>query len=351
MDLIRFLIIILLLVTVHELGHYIVAKIFNVYVSEFALGFGPKIFQRQGKETLFTIRLLPLGGYAAMLGESSDENEEFAHIPFERTLKGVNRGKQFLIYFAGSFMNFVLAFILFIAIAMSQPTVNQDAIIGQITPNSPAYNAGLKENDLVKKITQDGKDYEIKTFSDISQFSQSNTEGKPYTMTLERANETLYIDLVPEFNEETKSYVVGISAQLLPAETSLAGGIQAGYMLSVEASQLIFGSVIDLFTGNVGVDELSGPVGIFEVTKDINEQIGIWGLVNFTALLSVNLAIFNLLPIPALDGGRLLIVTIESIIRKSLSEKVEAMLINISFILLMILIIFVTFKDVINLFN
>ena len=350
MEIIKFLVILLILISVHEFGHFIVAKLFNVYVSEFALGFGPKIFSHKGKETEFTIRLLPLGGYAAMVGEDGEISEDLAHVPPERTLKGVNRFKQFLIMFAGSFMNLLLAFVIFCGIAFSQDTVSTKPIIGEVSQNSAAYKAGLKSGDYVKEIIQDDEVTKIASYTDLSLFSSYNTEGKDYQMIVNRSGKEEKIDISPTYDKESERYIAGFSPTIVKASHNPIDVVKNGFALSVDTSKNIFTSLKMLFTGKAGVNDLSGPVGMVDITKKISQESGILGLINFTALLSINLAIFNLLPIPALDGGRILILAIEAITRRRLNENLEAKIIGISFMLLMALIIFVTFNDITKIF-
>ncbi|MDL2211265.1 RIP metalloprotease RseP [Erysipelotrichaceae bacterium OttesenSCG-928-M19] len=350
MEIIKFLIIILILISVHEFGHFIVAKIFNVYVSEFSLGFGPKIFSHKGKETEFTIRLLPLGGFAAMVGEEGEISEDLAHVPFERTLKGVNRFKQFLIMFAGSFMNLVLAFVIFCGIVATNDIANTKPIIGEVAQNSPAQKAGLQENDYVLKIIQDDDITKVNTFTDLSLFSMFNTEGEAYEMIVSRDGKEQTLDITPEYDQESKNYVAGFSSTVLKKSSNPLTIVQNGFNVSVDRSKDIFTSLKMLFNGKAGLDDLSGPVGMVDMTKQISESGGLAALINFTAFLSINLAIFNLLPIPALDGGRIFILAIEAITRRKMSESLESKIIGLSFMLLMALIIYVTFNDLVKIF-
>ncbi|WP_423364115.1 RIP metalloprotease RseP [Mycoplasma sp. P36-A1] len=353
MEILKFLVILLVLVSVHEFGHFIAAKIFNVYVSEFALGFGPKIFSHKGKETEFSIRMLPLGGFAAMAGEDVDQDEQLAHLnlPVERTLKGVNRLKQFIIMFAGAFMNIVLAFIIFCGIAATQDTINPQPIIGVVSNDSPAAKAGLKTGDLVTSIEQDKHTTKITTYSDLSIFTSLNKEGQAYTMNVLRDNKNVSLDIKPAYVKEEERYIAGFSPSVLAASKNPKDIIVNGFNMSVDGAKSIFTSLKMLFTGKAGVNDLSGPVGMIEMTKDIDSSSGIVGLINFTALLSMNLAIFNLLPIPALDGGRILILIIEAVTRRKFSSELESRIIGVSFALLMALIVFVTFNDILKIFN
>ena len=350
MEILKFLVILLILISVHELGHFIVAKLFNVYVTEFALGFGPKIFSHKGKETEFTVRLLPLGGYAAMVGEDGEISEDLKNVPKERTLKGVNRFKQFLIMFAGSFMNLLLAFIIFCGIAATTETISPQPIIGNVTENSPAAKAGLMDGDFVKEIRQGDEVTKISSYTDLTLFSQFNVEGEKYQMVVERDNQEKTIEITPMFDTEAQRYIAGFGPSVVTPSTNPIDIVKNGWALSVNVGKNIFTSLNMLFTGKAGVNDLAGPVGMVDMTRRIDQESGLIGLINFTAILSINLAIFNLLPIPALDGGRILILTIEAITRRRLSEKLESRIIGISFMLLMALIVYVTFNDIIRVF-
>jgi regulator of sigma E protease len=350
MEIIKFIIILLILVTVHELGHFLFAKLFNVYVSEFALGFGPTIFSHQGKETKFSIRLLPLGGYAAMVGEDGVIDERLKHIPYERTVKGVNRFKQFLIMFGGSFMNILFALFLFIVLAFNQATANPNAIVGSVDKNSPAAQAGLKVDDKVVKIIQNKQETKVANYTDLTTFSALNKKGEAFTLVVDRAGKTRQINVKPKYNKTAQAYQIGIRSKINPPATNIIDGIKNGYLLFNNTKDVIFSSLQQLLTGKVGVDQMAGPVGILQMTGQVDQAAGTWGLVSFAAMLSLNLAIFNLLPIPALDGGRILILLIEAITRKKLKPSLEEKIMLISFSLLMLLVIYVTFNDIARIF-
>jgi regulator of sigma E protease len=351
MNIVLFLIIILILITIHELGHLMFAKLFNVYVTEFALGFGPKIFSRKGKETEFSIRALPLGGFAAMVGEDGEIPDELGHIPFERTVKGVNRFKQFCIMFGGSMMNFILGFIIFILLAFSQDSINPQPIIGNISANSPAQKAGLQTNDYVEAIIYNGKTDKIGSYSELQIFSMQNTKGESYQMIINHQGTKKTIDIKPLYDNEAKRYLAGYSPSILKASSNPLTAISNGINLGLGTCKDVFLSLQMLFTGKAKLDDMSGPVGMVSLTGQISQSSGMSGLVKFCGLLSLNLAIFNLLPIPALDGGRILLILIESISRRKLNPQWEARIIGGSFVLLLGLIAVVTFNDITKLFR
>lgn len=350
LSIIFFIVILLILITVHEFGHYIFAKIFGVYVKEFSLGFGPKIFQKQGKETTFTIRILPIGGYAAIVGENG-EDPDLPNIPFKRTLKGVNRFKQFLIMFMGAGMNFILAFIIFCGLAATIPNANPEPIVGNVVNGSPAQKAGLQVNDYVYQVKQHQEITPINTMSDLMLFSALDKTGQEYQLFVLRNGVEHTLNIKPAYNEEEGRYISGIGGSVLEPSANPLVFIPNGYNLMIDSVLNTFTSFKMLFSGKAGLQDLSGPVGMVKLTNDIMGASGIIGLFSFTALLSINLGIINLLPIPALDGGRIVILMVESITRRSLNPKVEAALINVSFILLLGLILLVTFSDVTKFFK
>ena len=247
-------------------------------------------------------------------------------------------------------MNLLLGFLIFCFISFSQSSANPNPIIGGVAQNSPAYEAGLKVNDRIESIEQQGKVTKVNSYTDILFFSNYNSEGNSYTMNIVRDDKKLSVDVFPEFNEETQRYTIGISSAIFEPTSDIPTAISHGYELSVDTIRTVFTSLKMLVTGQASINDLSGPIGIVDITQKVADSSGLAGLINLTALLSINLAIFNLLPIPALDGGRILLIAIESITRKKLNPSLESKIIGISFLLLIGLIIVVSFNDIIKIF-
>ncbi|MCE5021024.1 RIP metalloprotease RseP [Staphylococcus haemolyticus] len=416
---VSFMIVFGVLVTVHEYGHMFFAKRAGIMCPEFAIGMGPKIFSFRKNETLYTIRLLPVGGYVRMAGDGLEEppvelgmnvrvklndKDEITHIilddqhKFQKIeaievkqcdfkddlyIEGITsydnerhhfniaekayfvengsliqiapRHRQFahkkplpkfLTLFAGPLFNFILALILFIALAYFQGTPTTS--VGQLADNYPAQQAGLKSGDKIVQVGQ----YKTKSFDDIQSAANKIKDNKT-TIKFERDNQTKTVDITPKkqvikqtkLNSET-TYILGFQPQ---KEHTLIKPIALGFDQFVSASTLIFKAVgtmiASIFTGQFSFDMLNGPVGIYHNVDSVVKQ-GIIALTYYTALLSVNLGIMNLLPIPALDGGRILFVIYEAIFRRPVNKKAETIIIAAGAIFVLIIMVLVTWNDI-----
>ncbi|MDM7864331.1 RIP metalloprotease RseP [Staphylococcus borealis] len=416
---VSFIIVFGVLVTVHEYGHMFFAKRAGIMCPEFAIGMGPKIFSFRKNETLYTIRLLPVGGYVRMAGDGLEEppvepgmnvkvkfndKDEITHIilddqhKFQKIeaievkkcdfkddlyIEGITsydnerhhfniaekayfvengsliqiapRHRQFahkkplpkfLTLFAGPLFNFILALVLFIALAYFQGTPTTS--VAQLADNYPAQQAGLKAGD---KIVQVGP-YKTKDFDDIQSAANKIKDNKT-TIKFERDNQIKSVDITPKkqvikqtkLNSET-TYILGFQPE---KEHTLIKPIALGFDQFVSASTLIFKAVgtmiASIFTGQFSFDMLNGPVGIYHNVDSVVKQ-GVIALTYYTALLSVNLGIMNLLPIPALDGGRILFVLYEAIFRRPVNKKAETMIIAAGAIFVLIIMVLVTWNDI-----
>ncbi len=346
MSIIYFIIILSVIVIIHELGHLMTAKYFYVYCQEFSIGMGPVIFKRHGKETAFAIRALPLGGFVSMAGEEGVEAQD---IPFERTIKGITWWKQIIVMAAGAIMNVILAWVLFIVITMVQGQVvlPSEPVIQGFTEASAAQDAGFEIGDRVTRMTTDGEVSEVNSFDDISEhlsyFPQQET-----IFTIERGNETLDIALTPRWNEAENRYLAGFQSKSNIKDISFWESFRYGTEKMLDGSTAIFRSLSKLIRG-IGLENLSGPVGIYQVTAETT-QSGLLPAISLIALLSLNIGIFNLLPLPILDGGRILLTVIEKISGRKLGEKVEMIIMTIGVVLLVVLMLFATWQDIMRLF-
>lgn len=353
MTIIFFLFLLLIIVIIHELGHLIVAKIFGVYCHEFSFGMGPLITQKKIGETVYSLRALPLGGFVSMAGDSdgSVDPEKEKDIPIERTLKGCGPIKKLLIFYAGIFMNFVLALVIAALVFLSYGvvSVSPDSTIAEVTKDSIAYKAGILPGDKVTAISlPDGSRYTVRQFDEIvTYFSLYEGEGE-VTFEIEREGKDVTISFTPLFNEEEERYMVGIAAkQFETANVNIFNCWKYAFDYLITISSAVISSLLNLLRG-VGLDNLSGPIGIYSVTETaINEGIGTYFLL--IAMVSVNVGLINLLPIPVMDGGRALLLIIEVIIGRPLNEKISNAILTGSAILLILLFILMTIKDVANL--
>ncbi|TDL97759.1 RIP metalloprotease RseP [Macrococcus brunensis] len=408
-----------LLVTVHEFGHLYFAKRAGIMCPEFAIGMGPKIFSYKKNETLYTIRMLPVGGYVMMAGSGMEQNPltagqtvsikrntagEVTHVilddqhqfrqieqlevedsdfedglfiegidsytnervrytladeayfvregdlvqiaPRHRQFKNKKPWPKFLTLFAGPLFNFLLALVIFIGLAFVSGTPTDKPIIGEILKDSPADKAGLVMKDKVLEI--DGQ--KIDKFEDMGPHLK---DGETHEFLIERDGQKLTKSVTPkkmEYREKTKTlkkYAIGVNPMM--THDNFLAPFKYGFFKTIEMMSLIFMLVGQLFssifTGHFSFDMLNGPVGIYKNTEKV-ASLGILSLLSWAGMLSVNLGIMNLLPIPALDGGRILFVIYEAIFRKPVNKKAEVVIITAGAVFLFFVMIMVTWNDI-----
>jgi regulator of sigma E protease len=355
MSVIIFIIILSVLVFVHELGHFLVAKKSGVRVDEFGLGYPPrakKLFSWKG--TLFSLNWLPFGGFVKIFGE--DPNETSENDPNSFTSKP--RYTQASILVAGVIGNLLFALILIsigfmtgVAAPVNQGLPVQDAAttITTVLPGSPAAQGGIKSGDKVISVSRGGEVTE-NTPDAISKFI--STSVTPLHFILDRGGEKIETDVTPATNLIAERPAVGISMDVigkvkLPIHKAIYEGIKTTYLLTIETAKALGRFIWQAVRGKANLAAVTGPVGLVGMVGDV-EKLGFSYLVTFTALISINLAIINLLPFPALDGGRLLFVGIEAIRRKAISPKIFNAVNTVGFALLILLMILVTVHDVRN---
>lgn len=350
-NIIVFFLILGAIVLIHELGHFLTAKLFGVYCAEFSIGMGPKLFSKKKGETEYQIRALPIGGYVAMAGEADQEdNEIMKDVPYERTLKGIKTWKKCVIMLAGVFMNFVLALVLLIGIYSFVEVQTNTSEIGSVVKNKGAALAGIEAGDVINKITINNEEHIIASFSDIQEVLdnenlQLDTDTITMKVGLTRNKHYLEKKVTAKYNNETKSYVMGITAAM--KQLTFAEAIRQGINQFIEYALLIFTTLGKLITDMTHtVSQLSGPVGIYTVTAQVTQTGSISTLLSLTALLSTNIGMFNLLPIPGLDGSQVLFALIEKVIRREIPTRIKYALQMAGLILVFGLMIFVTVNDI-----
>jgi len=353
LNILLFILLLGIIITIHEAGHLIAAKIFNVYCGEFSIGMGPKIFSHKFKETLFCLRAIPIGGYVAMAGDNDNKLEadvDETDLPPERTLKGIHPAKKIIIMLAGIIMNIVLAIVIvaMIYLSMGKAVVSPKPIINQVTENSPAMQSGLKVGDeIVECILDNGYSIKPSTFDELSAFLSTYQEGTVH-FTIKRDNEQLKIDVTPKYNEEEGRYLIGIMSQNRSlADVNLINCWYYAFIYLRETMKLLITTLLGLFRG-VGLNNLSGPVGIYKVTEQA-VSMGATTYLNLVALISLNVGIFNALPLPIMDGGRVVITIAEWVTGKPINKKLENTIMTISVFLLIALLIIVTSQDILKL--
>lgn len=350
-NIIVFFLILGAIVLIHELGHFLTAKLFGVYCAEFSIGMGPKLFSKKKGETEYQIRALPIGGYVAMAGEADQEdNEIMKDVPYERTLKGIKTWKKCVIMLAGVFMNFVLALVLLIGIYSFVEVQTNTSEIGSVVKNKGAALAGIEAGDVINKITINNEEHIIASFSDIQEVLdnenlQLDTDTVTMKVGLTRNKHYLEKEVTAKYNNETKSYVMGITAAT--KKLTFAEAIRQGINQFIEYALLIFTTLGKLITDMTHtVSQLSGPVGIYTVTAQVTQTGSISTLLSLTALLSTNIGMFNLLPIPGLDGSQVLFALVEKVIRREIPIRIKYALQMAGLILVFGLMIFVTVNDI-----
>lgn len=412
---IAFILIFGLLVFIHELGHFLFAKRAGIMVREFAIGMGPKIFSITKGETLYTIRLLPIGGYVLMAGqdmestelqpgyrvglivnedniveriifnqsnrqlpdllfleveradlerdlfiEGYDEEEQLVRYnvsrdcvlvengketiiaPYDRQFNAKTVGQRSMTIFAGPLFNFILAFFIYLLIGLLNGVPTYEPIITEVVENDPAAQAGMLAGDKVTAI--DGQ--VVEKWQDLAAIVQESA-GETINVTVERSGQTENLTmLVKEVTlEDGNQYgQIGVKYES-PREFNPLKAVVNSAQSIYDMTTRIFELLGMLITGGLSIDALSGPVGIYKVTEEVAKD-GIFYLMNFAAMLSINLGIMNLLPLPALDGGRLLFFGFEAVRGKPLDRQKEGMVHFVGIVLLMILMVVVTWNDI-----
>jgi regulator of sigma E protease len=414
---IAFVIIFGALVFFHELGHLVLAKRAGILCREFAIGFGPKVFSFKRDETIYTIRLLPIGGFVRMAGEDPEtidikpgyhiglllnnanevikiilnnkdkypnarvieveeadlekqlfiagyeqdeerlerftvnekavfviDGQETQIAPYNRQFGSKTLSQRTMAIIAGPAMNFVLAFVIFLLLGLLQGSPVNEARLGEVVENSPAAEAGLQQGDIIQTI--DGID--VSTWEDVVEIIRVHPEEE-LSFTIVRDGPPIDIMITPgksTSGEETYG-VIGVYS---PVEKGVINSIQNGFTQTFYWTKEIVIGLSKLITGQFSIDMLSGPVGIYDATDKVAET-GVYNLMRWGAILSINLGIINLLPLPALDGGRLMFFLVEAVRGKPIDRQKEGLVHFIGFAFLMLLMLVVTWNDIQRIFN
>ena len=323
----------------HELGHFIFAKRFDVKVNEFNIGMGPTLISHTKGETTYAIKILPFGGSCVMEGEDSSSDDP-------RAFPTKNVWQRILIVFAGPLFNFILAFIL--SMILLSGVGYDKPLVEAVMPGYPAEEAGLLAGDEIKAIGS----YNIHFYNEVSLYVYFHT-GQNLDVTYERDGEIRHAHIVPKYDEESGRYLIGIQG----STTRVKGSFFENMKYSVYEIRYQIYSVVEglrfLITGRLGLQDMSGPVGIVKVIGESYTEASNYGvfitimqMINIAILLTANLGVMNLLPLPALDGGRLLIFIIEAIRGKRMNEKVENGINYVGFMVLMALMVVIMISDI-----
>lgn len=347
-NIVLFILLLSMIILIHEGGHMLVAKACGVYCYEFSFGMGPVIFQKRGKETRYSIRALPIGGFVSMAGEpDGDEAYPDDVVPDDRRLINKKPWQKILIMLAGVFMNFVLAWVIFSLIILTGGVfrTSPDAVVASVVENSPAEEAGFRPGDRILKITKaDGSSVEPKSYIDMQAFNSGYSGVETYTV--ERNDKTLTLTVTPEYNSEEQTYLIGIMApEAKEIPISFLNCWKYGIVEMGELVSITFTTLAGLIFHGSGTENLSGPVGIYQATGTY-AKMGFASYMFLVAELSLSVGIFNLLPLPVLDGGQVVITLIEWICHRQLNQKVKTAIMLVCWALLIALMLFVTWNDV-----
>lgn len=346
-----FIIVLGVLIFFHELGHFLVARLFGVGVEKFSLGFGPRLFGKKIGKTDYFLSAIPLGGYVKMVGEEPDAEIDPADIPFSFTHKHVL--KRILIVAAGPFFNLLLAAIIFFGVFNAYGIFILKPTIGEVQEGGPAHKSGLKKGDLIVAI--DG--IPIEKWEDMSQII-GESKGKNLVASVRRGESTLALNIVPElrtdknlFGEEIKRYMIGVTASgdMLPKDLNLIQAFSMSITQTYKISKLTVLSIVKLIQGTLSTETLGGPIMIAQMAG-AQAKAGVANLLYFIALISVNLGILNFLPIPVLDGGHLFFFGIEAVTGRPVSTRVREIAQQAGIFLLLFLMVFVFYNDIVRIF-
>lgn len=338
MTIIYFILVLSITIFIHELGHFIFAKKAGIYVYEFCVGMGPRIikWKRKNDETEYGIRLFPIGGFCSMAGEEVEVDEK---VPIDKRLQSKTWLQRFLTVVAGVMFNFIFAIVIFFIFGLFNGNPNNTPLIKEVSLESPAYVSGIQKGDIITKINN----VKVNTI-DRLMIEYQVVYGSELNLEVKRDNEILNIKINPIQVDD--GYIYGFS---------LDDSVEKGFIPAIKYAFGNFISLINqmvviisyLFTGKLSLSSLSGPIGIYNIVGQ-SAQAGLLEVIYLIGYLSLNVGFINLLPIPAFDGGRILFLIIEKIRRKPIKANVENMIHSIGFILLMILMIIITYNDIVR---
>lgn len=347
MSIIIFVIILSVLVMVHEAGHFLVAKLNGIRVLEFCLGMGPKLIHFKKGETEYSIRLFPIGGACMFDGE--DGNVEGGGPGDERCFNNAGVWARIATVAAGPICNFILAFVFSLVVVNFSYT--DLPVLVHVEEGSPAYEAGLQAGDEILSINGE----RIHLYREVQVISQLN-QGEEYEVVVKRDDREITVNFTPRYNEETGRYLMGIAG----CEYEPVRGFKSlkyGFYEVRYAAISTYKSLLMMVQGRVKSEEMSGVVGIANIVDETYEAVKPAGwlsvvitMMNLASLLSVNLGIINLLPLPALDGGRLVFLAVEVVRGKPVPPEKEGFVHAVGFVFFMILMVLLVFNDIRNIF-
>ncbi len=346
-----FILVLGLLIFVHELGHFLFAKLFRVRVLKFSLGFGPKVFGRVIGETEYVVSVLPLGGYVKMFGENPDEQNVSDE---EKTVSFSHKTvlQRFCIVLAGPLFNMIFPIILFFGVfsTVGQPYQNDTTQVGVVSEDLPAFEGGIRTGDIFLEIDGEVTNSWMDVLNGVK-----NSGGKELIILVQRGEERIETKIVPVFDAVKnelgevveEKYLIGIlpGGEIAYRPVSLTEAFRDACSLTWGYVETIAKIIVKLVQREIPASELGGPILIAKITGE-QMKAGWINLLYFTSLLSVNLGLLNLLPIPVLDGGHLIFLTLEGLRRKPLNERAQIIAQQIGIAFLGTLMVFVFYNDI-----
>ncbi len=332
------LLIIALLILVHEWGHFITARRIGIPVYEFSIGFGPKVFSWKRDDVVYSLRLIPLGGFVRMAGEEPGDPDHPDSFSNRTPLEKIR------VSFAGPFMNFVLALLIFVFSysVIGLPRSSDEPIIGTVIQGKPAELAGIEAGDRIVAVNGT----KIGSWADFNRQTSKNN-ARPLELQLERKGQQINLEVIPAKLDSSGNIGIGVLNQVVYEKQGIIKSLELGLKQTYELTLLLFSALGIIFSGGATMGDLAGPVGITRLVGEF-AQAGTIFLLNFTAFLSINLGIMNLLPIPALDGSKIVLALVEAVRKKPLDPEKEGFINWIGFLFLIALMLVVTFNDIVR---
>ena len=347
MGILAAIIVIGILVTVHELGHFATAKMTGMRVEEFAIGFGPEIFSFKKGETKYSLRLVPLGGYNKISGMEPDlpKPGDWQNVE-TKDGRGFNEKSipaRFLVIVAGATMNFLLPILIYAGTSffVGVEDITEQPYLGQVQESGSAYSAGIRSGDLLLKIN----DKKIQNWDNVIEIIRDNGE-KELTVQVKREKETKIFKMTPKMNKEYGRAMIGIAPAYEVKQLGIFRSLQFGVEKTFLTMKYMCKGIYDIIFGSAPAD-LSGPIGVAMVAGKVASK-GSLALLNFTAFLSINLGIINLLPLPALDGGHAILLLLEGLRGKPLPAKAMEYIQYAGIALILAITLFATYKDLLR---
>ncbi len=350
MGIIYGLIALIIIILIHETGHFSIAKLFHVFVERFSIGFGPVILRKKGKETEYVISAIPLGGYVKLKGENPEEGEK--KDSDERAFYNQKLYKRFLIILAGPMFN-ILSAVLFFAIVYAVGVPTLKSTIGEVKKDAPAYYAKIQKGDEIIAIDKKS----IKTWEELSAIIKKNA-GKSITLNIKRNGKIIETPITPKLTEvkdflgyKKKVGIIGIapSGETITQRLNVFKSIEKGACRTVYIAKITILGIVRLIERAIPASSVGGPILIIEIASKA-ASAGFSTFLALAAIISINLGILNLLPIPILDGGHLTFLTIEAIRRKPVPLNVQVIAQNIGLAILILLMAFAFYNDLSRLF-